>query len=61
MPVFIHSRFCKNESLNLKRTDTVFFDYKHQLSVAVLFNMSSRIQTVPEWVVTEKNNIFSDG
>ena len=27
----------------------------------VLFNMSSRIQKVPEWIVTEKNNIFSDG
>ena len=26
-------RFCKNESSNLKRTYTVFSDYKHQLSV----------------------------
>ena len=27
----------------------------------VLFNMSSRIQKVPGWIVTEKSNIFSDG
>ena len=53
-----HSCFSKNESLNLKCTHTVFSSYKHQLSVNSCV-LSPRIQTVPEWAVTEENN--SDG
>ena len=54
---FIHSCFWKNESLNHKRTHTVFSDYKHQLSV----NSSVCLQEfkLGEWAVTEENN--SDG
>ena len=47
--------FWKNESLNLKRTPTVFSDYKHPV-ISQQFCLSSRIQTVPEWAVTEENN-----
>ena len=45
MPVFIHSCFWKNESLNLRHTHTVFSDYKHQLSI----NSSFCLQELKQW------------
>ena len=56
---FIHSCFWKNESLRSNVHIPCSLITSTSMNISQQLCSSSRIQTVPEWAVTEENN--SDG